>query len=204
MKTTGVYYSRLLARRPAESAKRGAVRRCRTGGSGSYRALQTLPAGADAVDGTACAADSRACRYIERAEKAPSLQTLARHVRLDNHHFHHCSAITGLTPKGYADAQRSQRLRNRPYAAETVSAAIFDAGYGANGRYYQQANAALGMAPKAYRTGGKGHAFISPSGAVRWARSWRRRAKWASAPFCWGPCAAAGPGSADKFPTPRS
>ena len=34
--------------------------------------------------------------------------------------------------------------------------AIFDAGYGANGRFYQQANAALGMTPKAYRAGGKG------------------------------------------------
>ncbi|CAI1706128.1 Regulatory protein of adaptative response [Serratia marcescens] len=34
--------------------------------------------------------------------------------------------------------------------------AIFDAGYGANGRFYRQANAALGMTPKAYRAGGKG------------------------------------------------
>ncbi|BEM21877.1 Regulatory protein of adaptative response [Serratia marcescens] len=100
---------------------------------------------------------AEACRYIERAEKAPSLQTLARHVGLSQYHFHRLfKAITGLTPKGYADAQRSQRLRTGLTQQETVTDAIFDAGYGANGRFYQQANAALGMTPKAYRAGGKG------------------------------------------------
>lgn len=100
---------------------------------------------------------AEACRYIERAEKAPSLQTLARHVGLSQYHFHRLfKAITGLTPKGYADAQRSQRLRTGLSQQETVTDAIFDAGYGANGRFYQQANAALGMTPKAYRAGGKG------------------------------------------------
>ncbi len=100
---------------------------------------------------------AEACRYIEQAEKAPSLQTLARHVGLSQYHFHRLfKAITGLTPKGYADAQRSQRLRAGLTQRETVTDAIFDAGYGANGRFYQQANAALGMTPKAYRAGGKG------------------------------------------------
>ncbi|HFK4671343.1 TPA: bifunctional transcriptional activator/DNA repair enzyme AdaA, partial [Serratia marcescens] len=65
---------------------------------------------------------AEACRYIERAEKAPSLQALARHVGLSQYHFHRLfKAITGLTPKGYADAQRSQRLRTGLTQQETVT-----------------------------------------------------------------------------------
>jgi len=100
---------------------------------------------------------AKACRHIERAEKVPSLQALASHVGLSSYHFHRLfKAITGLTPKGYADAHRSQRLRERLAQQETVTDAIFDAGYGSNGHFYQQSNATLGMTPKAFRAGGQG------------------------------------------------
>ena len=45
-------------------------------------------------------------------------------------HFHRVfKAITGLTPKAYADAHRGRRMRDELIAAATVTAAIYDAGY---------------------------------------------------------------------------
>ncbi|MEX0633516.1 helix-turn-helix domain-containing protein [Serratia ureilytica] len=92
-------------------------------------------AGRDAVGRAACAADSRGLRAISNGRReAPSLQTLARHVGLSQYHFHRLFRRSpAWTPKGYADAQRSQRLRTGLTQQETVTDAIFDAGYGANG-----------------------------------------------------------------------
>lgn len=99
-----------------------------------------------------------ACRIIENAETLPKLATLAAQVGLSAHHFHRIfKAVTGLTPRAYAAAQRAQSLRQHLPGAATVTAAIVDAGYGSNSRFYEQADALLGMRPESYRDGGLDH-----------------------------------------------
>ncbi len=97
-----------------------------------------------------------ACRRIEQADAPPSLHALAREAGLSPHHFHRVfKAVTGLTPKAYAQAHRGRALRAalaRP-GAKVVDAA-FDAGFNASSRFYHSADALLGMKPAQYRDGG--------------------------------------------------
>lgn len=99
---------------------------------------------------------AQACRRIEAAESPPSLEDLAQQAGLSPFHFHRVfKAATGLTPKAYADAQRAQAVRTTLARGTTsVTEAIFDAGYNANSRFYEQADAVLGMKPSQYRAGG--------------------------------------------------
>ena len=97
-----------------------------------------------------------ACRRIEQAEVSPSLDALARAAGLSPHHFHRIfKAITGVTPKAYAQAQRGKALRTalaKPGAK--VTDALFDAGFNASSRFYDSADGLLGMKPAQYRRGG--------------------------------------------------
>ena len=97
-----------------------------------------------------------ACRRIEGATEPPSLAELATQVGLSTFHFHRLfKAATGLTPKQYADAHRAGRVRDALSRADAkVTDAIFDAGFNATGRFYEQAGAVLGMTPRQYRAGG--------------------------------------------------
>ncbi|WP_407352530.1 bifunctional DNA-binding transcriptional regulator/O6-methylguanine-DNA methyltransferase Ada [Luteimonas sp. R10] len=98
---------------------------------------------------------AKACRLIERAERPPSLAELAEAVELSPGYFHRMfKAATGLTPRAYAAAHRTARVRDGLAQGRSVTDAIYDAGFGSNGRFYEAANAMLGMTPTRYRAGG--------------------------------------------------
>jgi AraC family transcriptional regulator, regulatory protein of adaptative response / methylated-DNA-[protein]-cysteine methyltransferase len=96
-----------------------------------------------------------ACRLIENAETPPGLESLARHAGLSTSHFHRLfKAATGLTPKAYAAAHRANLVRKSLNKSDTVTNAIYDAGYNSNSRFYETSNEVLGMTPSKYRAGG--------------------------------------------------
>ena len=99
---------------------------------------------------------AEACRRIEAAESPPSLEALAKQAGLSPFHFHRVfKAVTGLTPKAYAQAHRANAVRSGLADPRTrVTDAMFDAGYNASSRFYEQAEAMLGMKPAQYRAGG--------------------------------------------------
>jgi AraC family transcriptional regulator of adaptative response/methylated-DNA-[protein]-cysteine methyltransferase len=98
-----------------------------------------------------------ACRTIENSEEIPPLSELAAAADMSPFHFHRVfKKITGVTPKEYATARRSERIRDGLPRSATVTAAIYDAGFNSNGRFYATSSAMLGMAPKTFRTGGTG------------------------------------------------
>src|SRR4029453_7843139 len=95
------------------------------------------------------------CRYIESAEHSPTLDELAQRAGMSVFHLHRVfKAITGLTPKGYATAQRSRRVRSELVSGGPVTDAIYGAGYNSGSRFYEQADSALGMTPSRFRAGG--------------------------------------------------
>jgi AraC family transcriptional regulator, regulatory protein of adaptative response / methylated-DNA-[protein]-cysteine methyltransferase len=97
-----------------------------------------------------------ACRAIEAAETPPRLHELAAGCGLSAHHFHRLfKKFTGVTPKAYADACRTGRLRKELLAAPSVTGAIYAAGYSSSSRFYEAADAVLGMTPASYRKGGE-------------------------------------------------
>ncbi len=63
-------------------------------------------------------------------------------------------SVTGVTPKAWATAQRAKRVRHELARSETVTAAIYDAGYNSNGRFYEESDRVLGMTPTQLRAGG--------------------------------------------------
>ena len=98
---------------------------------------------------------SAACRTIESAETPPTLTVLARDAGLSPHHFHRVfKAVAGVTPRAYADADRTRRVREGLGAAGTVTEAIFDAGFNSGGRFYAHSGETLGMTPTRFRRGG--------------------------------------------------
>jgi AraC family transcriptional regulator of adaptative response/methylated-DNA-[protein]-cysteine methyltransferase len=79
-----------------------------------------------------------------------------RERRLSPHHFHRIfKTVTGVTPRAYAFAERSRRVRDGLADASTVTAAIYDAGFNSGGRFYEQSSLVLGMTPTRFRNGGE-------------------------------------------------
>lgn len=97
-----------------------------------------------------------ACRQIEIAENPPTLNELAETAGLSPFHFHRVfKAATGLTPRAYAAAHRSRRVRERLADGNSVTDALYDAGFNSNSRFYESANQLLGMKPGDYRAAGQ-------------------------------------------------
>lgn len=95
------------------------------------------------------------CRFIERAERSPSLRELAEHAGLSVYHLHRLfKTVIGVTPKAYATAHRVTRVRTALVHSGSITEAIYDAGYNASGPFYAQSNRVLGMTPSSYRAGG--------------------------------------------------
>jgi AraC family transcriptional regulator of adaptative response/methylated-DNA-[protein]-cysteine methyltransferase len=95
------------------------------------------------------------CDQIETAETPPTLATLAQSAHMSTFHLHRIfKAVTGVTPKAYATAHRTRKVRDTLMHSYSVTDAIYDAGYNANSRFYETSNQLLGMTPKSYRAGG--------------------------------------------------
>lgn len=95
------------------------------------------------------------CRWIGASEGTPTLDEMAERAGLSASQLHRVfKAATGLTPRGYAVAERARRVRTALANTETVTEALYTAGFGSNGRFYAEADHLLGMTPVAFRDGG--------------------------------------------------
>ena len=100
---------------------------------------------------------SRLCREIEASDVIPRLDTLAGSAGLSGPHLHRVfKSVTGLTPRAYAHAHRARRLRDGLARSDTVTTAIYEAGYNTSSRFYEASDRVLGMPAGRYRSGGAG------------------------------------------------
>lgn len=155
VRTTGVYCRPSCAARPArpenvvfhataEAAVRAGFRPCKR--CKPDETAQSEPHAGKVAD---------LCRYIDNAEEPPTLEALAQRAGMSAWHLHRVfKRVTGLTPKAYAAAQRTGRVRRQLERGGSVTEAIYDAGYNSNGRFYEESNQLLGMTPTEYRDGG--------------------------------------------------
>ncbi|WP_232430948.1 bifunctional transcriptional activator/DNA repair enzyme AdaA [Pseudomonas massiliensis] len=117
----------------------------------------TLPVACPTARPTHLEVVTEACRYIETQPRTPSLRSLADRARLSPWHFQRVfKAITGLSPKAYALAARAKRAEAGLAGQGTITDALYEAGFGSNGRFYETAPARLGMTPTTRRLGGAG------------------------------------------------
>jgi len=100
----------------------------------------------------------KACRFIESQDDAmPTLESLSEHTGVSPYHLQRVfKRIAGVTPRQYAEALRLSKFKASVKKGESVTGAMYDAGYGSSSRLYERAPAQLGMTPSAYRHGGKG------------------------------------------------
>src|SRR6201997_5002473 len=155
VKTTGVYCRPSCAARLARPENVQFHRTCEDAEKAGFRPCKRCKP--DQVSPVEQHAEkiASACRLIESSETTPSLELLAQHAGLSTYHFHRVfKAATGLTPKEYAAAHRDNLVRKSLNKSDTVTEAIYDAGYNSNSRFYETSNRVLGMTPSNYRAGG--------------------------------------------------
>jgi AraC family transcriptional regulator of adaptative response/methylated-DNA-[protein]-cysteine methyltransferase len=98
---------------------------------------------------------AKACRVIEESEEELALEELSGVIGRSPSYFHRIfKTVTGLTPKDYAAAHRAKKLRQRLASGNTVTEALYDAGFSSSGRFYEKSTDMLGMTPSRYRAGG--------------------------------------------------
>ncbi len=155
VKTTGVYCRPSCASRPARRENVDFHATARDAERAGFRPCKRCRPNEPPLVEQKAARVAELCRLIERSDQAPSLDTLAKHAGWSAFHTHRVfKAVTGLTPKAYAAAQRGQRVRAALATSGTVTEAIYGAGYGSSGRFYAESNDLLGMTPSRYREGG--------------------------------------------------
>ena len=127
-----------------DAARRAGFRPCRR-----CQPDQPLTAAAQKVE--------RARRWIDsHPDDRPLLGRLARVAGASPWHLQRSfKQLLGLTPREYAQARRTMRLK-RALRQTSVTDAIYAAGFGSPSRVYETAAGALGMTPRAYGAGGRG------------------------------------------------
>lgn len=157
VRTTGVYCRPSCAsRRPkrqnvelfvdVSSAERAGYRAC----------LRCAPTGETWIE--------RACRLLD-AEPSLDLRSLADALGKSPFHVQRAfKEALGVSPHAYAKERRRARAREALRRANSVTAAIFDAGYDAAATFYADA-AESGMKPAAERRGGAGEVVRFALGA---------------------------------------
>ncbi|MDC6169349.1 bifunctional DNA-binding transcriptional regulator/O6-methylguanine-DNA methyltransferase Ada [Paucibacter sp. XJ19-41] len=155
VRTTGVYCKPSCAARPARPENIAFHATAAEAEAAGFRPCRRCKPDQPPLAQRQAALVAELCRFIEQAPNPPSLDVLAERVALSPHHLHRLfKAQTGLTPKAYADAHKARRLRELLQEYGSVTDALYGAGYGASSRFYAQADALLGMAPRRYRDGG--------------------------------------------------
>ena len=157
VRTTGIYCRPSCASRPAKRENVLFFSTVAEAEKAGYRACKRCRPDQLGAPDPQMQAVKRACERIETAEEAPKLAELAASAGLSPYHFHRVfKALTGVTPKAYAAETRARRAADKLRTAETVTEAIYDAGFNSSSRFYENTAARLGMTPGAVRRGGAG------------------------------------------------
>jgi AraC family transcriptional regulator, regulatory protein of adaptative response / methylated-DNA-[protein]-cysteine methyltransferase len=156
VRTTGVYCRPSCAARLARRENVAFHTTCADAERAGFRPCKRCRPNGLAPAEQQAAAVAKACRLIEGADEVPRLDALARAAGLSPYHFHRVfKAVTGLTPKAYADARRGRRVQDELARSNSVTAAIYGAGFNSNSRFYESASKLLGMTPTEFRAGGR-------------------------------------------------
>jgi AraC family transcriptional regulator, regulatory protein of adaptative response / methylated-DNA-[protein]-cysteine methyltransferase len=95
------------------------------------------------------------CRFIEQHLDEPlTLHRLGKEFRQSPFHLQRrFKAVLGITPREYVDSCRLRILKRNLQAGDSVTRAMYDAGYGSSSRLYERTASQLGMTPDKYRRG---------------------------------------------------
>lgn len=125
----------------AQSAGFRECSRCRPGG----------------VTDAAAAVQSAKAYLLANIDRHVSLDELGREAGMSPYHLQRVfKSATGLSPKAFCNAARSERFKQALNGASTVLDAALEAGFGSQNAAYAVSKQALAMTPGQYRRGGAG------------------------------------------------
>ncbi len=163
VETTGVYCRpSCAARRPKRENVRFFTTPGEAAAAGFRACLRCRPDEAAADPGEARA---RAARdYLEaHLDETVTLADLAAQVGGSPHHLQRTfKRVVGVSPRQYVNARRLERFRRLVREEDTVTGALYEAGFVDGRQLYGQAGARLGMTPGRFKDGGAGV-------TIRWA-----------------------------------
>jgi AraC family transcriptional regulator, regulatory protein of adaptative response / methylated-DNA-[protein]-cysteine methyltransferase len=155
--TTGVYCRPSCSSRLARRENVDFHASCKDAEKAGFRPCKRCRPNEPPLAERRAAAVAKACRMIAEAEEMPNLDALAQASGMSRFHFHHVfKMVTGVTPKAYAAVLRAQRLRGELPLRDTITEAIYGAGFNSSGQVYAKSSEVLGMTPIKFRSGGGG------------------------------------------------
>ena len=100
----------------------------------------------------------RVCDYIKTHLDAPlRLADLSQQFHISPYHLQRTfKRMKGVTPRQFVESCRLGDFKARLQEGETVTDALYNAGYQSSSSVYERTPVQLGMTPTAYRKGGKG------------------------------------------------
>ncbi|MCW5745111.1 MAG: bifunctional DNA-binding transcriptional regulator/O6-methylguanine-DNA methyltransferase Ada [Alphaproteobacteria bacterium] len=159
VKTTGVYCLPSCGARPPRRENVAFHASCEAAEAAGFRPCKRCRPRQWLADRGLSREVARACRLLDAADAdvAPSLEAVARNVGLA------ASTLTrrfqrelGVSPRDWLAARKTSRFKAALRSGESVTEALYGAGYGSSSRVYENAGKVLGMTPATYRKGGAG------------------------------------------------
>jgi AraC family transcriptional regulator of adaptative response/methylated-DNA-[protein]-cysteine methyltransferase len=100
----------------------------------------------------------RVCKYIEvNLNRKLTLSELSAHARMSPYHFQRIFKRTvGISPRQYAETRRVAKMKRLLRSGQTVTKALYGAGFNSRSRIYEKMPNQLGMSPGVFRRGGVG------------------------------------------------
>ncbi len=102
----------------------------------------------------------RARQVLDNSDSVLTLSDLSKRVGLSAFYLQRLfKRATGLSPREYQAARRTQQVKSKLRAGVDVTTSLYDAGYGSPSRLYEVADQQLGMTPAIYGKGGAGESI---------------------------------------------
>lgn len=157
VRTTGVFCRPGCAARAPKRANVEFFASIEAAEAAGYRACKRCRPLSASAGGERSALIAEACRLIEEAHEPPRLAELAKRVGLSPFHLQRTfKKALGVSPRGYFESLRRRRLQHQLSRGESVTGALYEAGFGSSSRLYEAGDALLGMRPSRYRRGAAG------------------------------------------------
>ena len=157
VKTTGVYCRPTCAARAPRRENVDFHSTCEAAETAGFRPCKRCRPKEPTLTARRASAIEGACRTIENSDDLPDFDALAEAARMSRFHFQRVfKCVTGVTPRAYFTEHRARRVRDELRRTDTVTEAIYGAGFNSNGRFYATSSQVLGMTPTTFRSGGEG------------------------------------------------
>jgi AraC family transcriptional regulator of adaptative response/methylated-DNA-[protein]-cysteine methyltransferase len=98
---------------------------------------------------------AKASSLIRESDAMPTPEQLSRATKLSVFHFHRLfRRALGVTPRQFRAQVMVEKAKRSLRGGDSVTSAIYDAGFSSNGRFYEATADRLGMKPSKVGTGG--------------------------------------------------